>query len=69
MGMVVQSGIGTYNIPQIAKPMMAKLKKTVDSMLGVHLDAHVMSGYEFLMQNCELSRPHLFIVVTSHVCR
>ncbi|KAF7436007.1 hypothetical protein PC9H_002833 [Pleurotus ostreatus] len=48
-----QSGIGTYNIPQIAKPMMAKLKKTVDSMLGVHLDAHVMSGYEFLMQNYE----------------
>ncbi|KAL0952102.1 hypothetical protein HGRIS_008735 [Hohenbuehelia grisea] len=46
-----QSGIGTYTIPQIAKPMMARLKKTLDSMIGVHLNAHVMTGYEFLMQN------------------
>lgn len=28
--------------PQIAKPLGAKLKKTIDSMVGVHLDAHVM---------------------------
>ncbi|KAL1699410.1 hypothetical protein EV121DRAFT_265145 [Schizophyllum commune] len=28
-----QSGIGTYNIPQIAKPMMAKFKRLLDSMM------------------------------------
>lgn len=44
-----QSGIGTYNIPQIAKPAMAKFKRVLDSMIAVHLNAHVMSGYEFLM--------------------
>ncbi|TFK66192.1 hypothetical protein BDN72DRAFT_871607 [Pluteus cervinus] len=46
-----QAGIGTYNIPQVAKPMMAKLSRAVDSMIGIHLNAHVMGGYEFLMQN------------------
>ncbi|KAL1749282.1 hypothetical protein HDZ31DRAFT_59566 [Schizophyllum fasciatum] len=44
-----QSGIGTYNIPQIAKPAMAKFKRILDSMIAVHLNAHVMGGYEFLM--------------------
>ncbi|KAG7100167.1 hypothetical protein E1B28_001947 [Marasmius oreades] len=48
-----QAGIGTYTIPQIAKPMAAKFKKVLDMMVGVHLDAHVMGGYEFLMQNYE----------------
>ncbi|KAF9258241.1 hypothetical protein L218DRAFT_877561 [Marasmius fiardii PR-910] len=46
-----QAGIGTYSIPQIAKPIMAKFKRVLDMMVGVHLDAHVMGGYEFLMQN------------------
>jgi hypothetical protein len=36
-----QAGIGTYTIPQIAKPWMAKLSKMIDMMLGIHLDAHV----------------------------
>lgn len=40
-----QAGIGTYTIPQIAKPMMAKLHKIMDSMVGVHLNAHVMGTY------------------------
>ena len=51
--------------------MMAKVHRVLDSMIGVHLNAHVMSeylsvvsehrlkaaagGYEFLMQNCERS--------------
>ncbi|KAG8219249.1 hypothetical protein J3R82DRAFT_88 [Butyriboletus roseoflavus] len=48
-----QAGIGTYTIPQIATPFMAKLSKTIDMMIGIHLDAHVMGGYEFLMQNYE----------------
>ncbi|KAG2037506.1 hypothetical protein BDR03DRAFT_956759 [Suillus americanus] len=46
-----QAGIGTYTIPEIATPMMAQLSKTVDMMIGNHLNAHVMGGYEFLMQN------------------
>ncbi|KAJ3836743.1 hypothetical protein EV361DRAFT_951281 [Lentinula raphanica] len=46
-----QSGIGTYTIPQIAQPWMAKLHRVADMMVGFHLDAHVMTGYEFLMQN------------------
>ncbi|KAI6102620.1 hypothetical protein EV401DRAFT_1875847 [Pisolithus croceorrhizus] len=48
-----QAGIGTYTIPQIATPFYAKLSKTIDMMVGNNLDAHVMSGYEFLMQNYE----------------
>ncbi|KAL4070334.1 hypothetical protein J3A83DRAFT_4358565 [Scleroderma citrinum] len=47
-----QAGIGTYTIPQIATPFWAKLSKTIDMMVGHNLDAHVMGGYEFLMQNC-----------------
>ncbi|KIK36776.1 hypothetical protein CY34DRAFT_26234 [Suillus luteus UH-Slu-Lm8-n1] len=46
-----QAGIGTYSIPEMATPMMAKVSKTVDMMIGNHLNAHVMGGYEFLMQN------------------
>ncbi|EGN93859.1 hypothetical protein SERLA73DRAFT_188970 [Serpula lacrymans var. lacrymans S7.3] len=46
-----QAGIGTYTIPEIATPFMAGLSKTWDMMVGVHLNAHVMGGYEFLMQN------------------
>jgi hypothetical protein len=46
-----QAGIGTYTIPEIAKPWDAALQKTLDMMLGSHLDAHIMGGYEFLMQN------------------
>ncbi|KAI6161305.1 hypothetical protein EDD17DRAFT_696176 [Pisolithus thermaeus] len=48
-----QAGIGTYTIPQIATPFYAKLSKTLDMMVGLHLNAHVMAGYEFLMQNYE----------------
>ncbi|OAX37702.1 hypothetical protein K503DRAFT_857190 [Rhizopogon vinicolor AM-OR11-026] len=44
-----QADIGTYTIPQIATPMMAKISKTVDMMLGNHLDAHV--------RNCKIERP------------
>jgi hypothetical protein len=38
----LQSGIGTYTIPQIANPLMSKVRKTLDSMVAFHLDAHVM---------------------------
>ncbi|THH20515.1 hypothetical protein EW146_g858 [Bondarzewia mesenterica] len=46
-----QAGIGTYTIPQIATPKMAKLSKAIDMAIANDLDAHVMGGYEFLMQN------------------
>ncbi|KAH7911623.1 hypothetical protein BJ138DRAFT_1006185 [Hygrophoropsis aurantiaca] len=46
-----QAGIGTYTVPQIATPFMASVSKTLDMMIGIHLNAHVMGGYEFLMQN------------------
>ncbi|KAJ7511791.1 hypothetical protein B0H11DRAFT_1952994 [Mycena galericulata] len=46
-----QAGIGTYSIPEVAHPKLAKLHRAMDAMLGSHLNAHVMGGYEFLMQN------------------
>ncbi|KAF8625618.1 hypothetical protein AX17_006803 [Amanita inopinata Kibby_2008] len=46
-----QAGIGTYTVPQIVTPLMAAFDKKVDEALAWHLDSHVMSGYEFLMQN------------------
>ncbi|KAL0959660.1 hypothetical protein HGRIS_011362 [Hohenbuehelia grisea] len=49
-----QAGIGTYTSPSIATPMAAKLSKTLDEMVAWNLDAHVMDGYEFLMQNYKL---------------
>jgi hypothetical protein len=42
-----QAGIGTYSIPEMATPMMAKVSKTVDMMIGNHLNAHVM-GQSYL---------------------
>ncbi|KAJ7045168.1 hypothetical protein C8F04DRAFT_1067942 [Mycena alexandri] len=46
-----QAGIGTYSVPEIARPWLAKFHRALDAMLGSHLNAHVMGGYEFLMQN------------------
>ncbi|THH03449.1 hypothetical protein EW145_g6243 [Phellinidium pouzarii] len=46
-----QAGIGTYTIPQIATPFYAKLSKTLDAMIAIDLNHHVMGGYEFLMEN------------------
>ncbi|KAH9012258.1 hypothetical protein EDB85DRAFT_2223757 [Lactarius pseudohatsudake] len=40
-----QAGIGTYTIPEVASPHMAKLKKNIDMAVGSHLDAHVMEHY------------------------
>ena len=42
---VLQAGIGTYNIPEIAKPWMSKLARTLDMMIGIHLNAHIMGVY------------------------
>ncbi|KAJ7482950.1 hypothetical protein B0H11DRAFT_1208232 [Mycena galericulata] len=46
-----QAGIGTYTTPQIATPFMSKVSKMLDEAIAWNLDAHVMGGYEFLMQN------------------
>lgn len=46
-----QAGIGTYTIPQIATPLYSKMSKTLDMMVGMSLNHHVMGGYEFLMEN------------------
>lgn len=46
-----QAGIGTYTIPEIATPFWSNIQKTIDAAIGNHLDAHVMGGYEFLMEN------------------
>ncbi|KAI0253200.1 hypothetical protein BJV78DRAFT_1123425 [Lactifluus subvellereus] len=46
-----QAGIGTYTIPEIATPFMTSVHKNIDMALGNHLDAHIMGGYEFLMEN------------------
>lgn len=48
-----QAGIGTYTVPEVATPFMAGVSKTLDMMIAWNLNAHVMAGYEFLMQNYE----------------
>ncbi|KAG5636745.1 hypothetical protein H0H81_007003 [Sphagnurus paluster] len=46
-----QAGIGTYTTPEIATPLGSKISKTLDTAIAWNLSAHVMDGYEFLMQN------------------
>jgi len=46
-----QAGIGTYTTSQIATPIMSKVSKVIDQMIAWNLDVHVMSGYEFLVEN------------------
>jgi uncharacterized protein (DUF2235 family) len=46
-----QAGIGTYTSPQIATPFWSKISKFIDEAIAWDLNAHVMGGYEFLMQN------------------
>ncbi|KAF8066480.1 hypothetical protein FPV67DRAFT_1494961 [Lyophyllum atratum] len=46
-----QAGIGTYCSPAIASPLKAKIAKVLDLAIAWNLSAHVMDGYEFLMQN------------------
>lgn len=46
-----QSGIGTYTSPKIVTPVATKISLILDAMIAWNLGAHVMAGYEFLMQN------------------
>jgi len=49
-----QSGIGTYTVPQISNPIMSKFSKIMDLAIAWNLDAHVMDGYYFLMENYQV---------------
>ncbi|KAJ6483330.1 hypothetical protein C8R45DRAFT_904567 [Mycena sanguinolenta] len=46
-----QAGIGTYTTPEIATPFWANISMLLDTALAFSLHAHVIGGYEFLMQN------------------
>jgi len=46
-----QAGVGTYFKPGAISPLFASIAKLADEALAWYLDAHVMEGYTFLMQN------------------
>ncbi|KAJ6453178.1 hypothetical protein C8R45DRAFT_847321 [Mycena sanguinolenta] len=47
-----QSGIGTYtSSSKVATHLLTKISLTLDAAIAWNLSSHVMSGYEFLMQN------------------
>ncbi|KAG2066291.1 hypothetical protein BDR04DRAFT_1106848 [Suillus decipiens] len=48
-----QAGIGTYFSPGVVSPMFTWLAKILDEAFAWYLDAHVMEGYKFLMNNYE----------------
>ncbi|KAG8968004.1 hypothetical protein FRC05_001714, partial [Tulasnella sp. 425] len=49
-----QPGIGTYVAPNsVWSPTLQGLAKVLDSGLAWYLDAHIMGGYRFLMENFE----------------
>ncbi|KAF7335088.1 hypothetical protein MVEN_02259400 [Mycena venus] len=45
-----QSGIGTYTAFKLT-PLLTKLSLITDAAIGWNLAAHIIGGYEFLMQN------------------
>ncbi|KAG1818458.1 uncharacterized protein BJ212DRAFT_1446354 [Suillus subaureus] len=46
-----QAGVGTYFSPGVVSPMFIWLAKILDEAFAWYLDAHVMEGYRFLMDN------------------
>jgi len=46
-----QAGIGTNTIPNVATPFWAQVDKILDGAYAKHMDAYIMGGYEFLMEN------------------
>lgn len=68
LSILLQAGIGTYTIPQIATPFWAKLNKTVDTAIAWNLDAHVMRA-------CRISAVRLNLTLslsqraTSFLCK
>ncbi|KAH9159269.1 hypothetical protein EDB89DRAFT_2084158 [Lactarius sanguifluus] len=51
-----QAGIGTYTIPEVASPHMAKLKKNIDMAIGSHLDGHVMGARDRLSASSDIPK-------------
>ncbi|TDL22155.1 hypothetical protein BD410DRAFT_770672 [Rickenella mellea] len=46
-----QAGIGTYLDPGVFTPLFLWSAKLMDEAVAWYLDAHVMGGYKFIMQN------------------
>ncbi|KAG2155809.1 uncharacterized protein EDB93DRAFT_53072 [Suillus bovinus] len=46
-----QAGVGTYFAPGVVSPMFIWLAKILDEAFAWYLDAHIMEGYRFLMEN------------------
>ncbi|KAG8905233.1 hypothetical protein FRB99_000400 [Tulasnella sp. 403] len=46
-----QPGIGTYVSPGMWMPLIIGMSKILDQAFAWYLDAHIMGGYKFLMQN------------------
>ncbi|KAG9004940.1 hypothetical protein FRB94_001978 [Tulasnella sp. JGI-2019a] len=46
-----QPGVGTYENPGILMPFYLAMSKLLDQAFAWYLDAHIMGGYSFLMQN------------------
>ncbi|KAF8907396.1 hypothetical protein CPB85DRAFT_1254318 [Mucidula mucida] len=46
-----QAGIGTFFAPGVVSPLLEWFAKVADEAIAWYLDAHVMGGYNFLMQN------------------
>jgi uncharacterized protein (DUF2235 family) len=46
-----QPGIGTYTAPSIRGKLHKWFAKTADLAVAWYLSAHIMCGYEFLMDN------------------
>lgn len=41
---LLKAGIGTYTVPRVTNPMMTKLHRIMDTIVGKNLNAHVMGG-------------------------
>ncbi|THU90978.1 hypothetical protein K435DRAFT_759709 [Dendrothele bispora CBS 962.96] len=46
-----QAGIGTFFAPGVVSPLFEWCAKVLDEAVAWYLNAHVMDGYKFLMQN------------------
>ncbi|KAJ7464704.1 hypothetical protein B0H11DRAFT_72259 [Mycena galericulata] len=46
-----QSGVGTYVNPSMVSPLFEWGAKVLDEAFAIYLNAHVMAGYTFLMEN------------------
>lgn len=46
-----QPGVGTYFNPGVVSPFFLGLAKILDLAFAWYLDAHVLGGYNFLMEN------------------